>query len=353
MQLLRAVQVPLRLPPAPSAGSVCAYSRAATADHPSLYPTPVTARALAGRTEADTMKILITGAGGFIGSHLAAALAQDHELLLPHEAEMDLRSRDEVFDYVKQRQPEIVIHLAAKTEVALSFDDFEDFSRVNYVGTVLLAEANRLHNPHLKQFIFSSTMETYGHQMREHAFTETTPQFPMAPYAVAKLGCEKYLAYMQYAYKFPFTIFRQTNAYGRTNTDFFVMERIITQMLKGPVVNLGERSPLRNFLFIEDLVALYKAAINNPAAIGETFVTGPDNAISIDELVKLCGEVLHWHGTVNWNTIPFRPGEIYYLNSYAGKANAKLGWEAQWDLRDGIVETARRIERSVENRVVA
>lgn len=290
------------------------------------------------------MRIMITGAGGFIGSHLVEALAPDHDLFCPSEKQMDLRNAEAVNTLVGLQQPEIVIHLAAKTEVALSFDDFEEFSRVNYVGTVCLAEANRLYNPNLKQFIFSSTMETYGHQMTERAFTETTPQFPMAPYAVAKLGCEKYLEYMRYAYKFPYTILRQTNAYGRTNTDFFVMERIITQMLAGGTVNLGAQSPLRNFLFIDDLVALYQKVIDNPVAIGQTFVTGPDNAISIYELVKECGRALHWHGAVNWNTIPHRPGEVYYLNSNPAKAKKLLEWEPQVALHDGIVMTATRIK---------
>lgn len=289
------------------------------------------------------MKILITGGSGFIGQHLKKAMEGVHEILCPTEQKMDLRSRAAVFDYIKEYQPEIVIHLAAKTEVALSFDDFEDFGRVNYLGTVLLAEANRLYNPNLKQFIMASTMETYGHQRSESAFTETTPQYPMAPYAVAKLACEKYLAYMQYAYKFPFTIFRQTNAYGRTNTDFFVMERIITQMLAGKTVKLGARSPLRNFLFIDDLVELYMCALNKPEAIGQTFVTGPDNAISIDELVKVCASVLRWHGDVVWNTQPNRPGEIYYLNSNPAKAKKLLGWQPEIGLRTGIALTAHRI----------
>lgn len=292
------------------------------------------------------MKILITGASGFIGSHLLHAFKDDHDIYCPSEKEMDLRSQDAVNGIITAVRPEIVIHLAAKTEVAHSFDDFEDFGRVNYLGTVLLAEANRLHNPNLKQFIFASTMETYGHQMTEKAFTETTPQFPMAPYAVAKLACEKYLAYMQYAYKFPFTIFRQTNAYGRINTDFFVMERIITQMLAGDIVNLGARSPLRNFLFIDDLVELYRIAMGNSKAIGQTFVTGPDNALSIDELVRHCAHILKWRGQVNWNTLPSRPGEIYYLNSNPMKAYLLLGWRPAYDLQSGVAETAKRIQRA-------
>lgn len=289
------------------------------------------------------MKILITGGSGFIGSHLKAALCSEHDVLTPREADLNLRDGEQIFNYIKIHKPEIVLHLAAKTEVALSFDDFEDFSRVNYLGTVLLAEANRLHNPNLKQFIMASTMETYGHAEEQAPFTEETPQYPMAPYAVAKLACEKYLNYMAYAYKFPYTIFRQTNAYGRTNTDFFVMERILTQMMDGDVVNLGAHDPVRNFLFIDDLVELYRTAINNPKAIDQTFVTGPDNGITINKLVYLCADALGWEGRINWDTMPKRPGEIFYLNSDPAKAKQVLGWEPQIDLKTGILMTVDRI----------
>lgn len=292
------------------------------------------------------MNILLTGASGFIGQHLYAALCHDHNVFTAVEESMDLRSAESVNRAVKATQPDIVIHLAAKTEVAYSFDDFEDFSRVNYIGTVLLAEANRLYNPNLKQFIMASTMETYGHQPEQKPFTEETPQYPMAPYAVAKLACEKYLAYMAHAYNFPSTILRQTNAYGRTNNNFFVMERILSQMLTGDVCNLGEPDPIRNFLFIDDLVELYKAIIGNEKAIGETFVTGPDNGITIRELVDRCSDVLNWGGRVQWHTIPKRPGEIFYLNSNPAKAKHLLGWEPKVGLTEGIGETGNRLLQS-------
>lgn len=294
------------------------------------------------------MKILMTGAGGFIGSHLIAAFSPEHEIIAPTEKQMDLRDGAAVNAMVADHKPEVVIHLAARTEVAHSFAAFEDFGNVNYLGTVRLAEANRMYNPNLRQFFMASTMETYGNQPEGTPFTETTPQHPMAPYAVAKMAAEKYLYYMQHAYDFPHTIFRQTNAYGRTNNDFFVMERILTQMLAGDVCNLGARNPERNFLFIDDLVALYKAAFLNPKAIRQTFVTGPDNAISISDLADLCAKVLSWKGKINWGTIPHRPGEIYYLNSDPDKAKRLLGWEPKMSLEDGIIETIDRLEATRE-----
>jgi UDP-glucose 4-epimerase len=282
--------------------------------------------------------ILITGSSGFIGQHLVREFS-DRDVFCATEANMNLRNPQMIDEVIAEVQPEVVIHLAAKTEVAWSFDDYLDVSQVNYLGTVALAEANRRLNPNLRLFVMASTMETYGHQLESEPFTEDTPQYPMAPYAVAKVACEKYLDYMDYAYGFPYTILRQTNAYGRHDNDFFVVERILTQMLKGDGVRLGDPDPWRNFLHISDLVALYRKVVDE-RPVGETFVTGPDNAMSIGELAELCRKPTGYQGDIEWHTIPKRPGEIYYLNSNPAKAERMLGWTPKVELLDGLSRTA-------------
>jgi nucleoside-diphosphate-sugar epimerase len=182
-----------------------------------------------------------------------------------------------------------VLHLASRSEVALSFRNYIEVTEVNYVAVVNLAEACRQFAPDLKAFVMASTMETYGNAhpfTGVEAFTEETLQYPMAPYAVAKLACERYLAYMGYAYDFPYITLRQTNTYGRTDNSFFIVERIVSQMLAGDEINLGVGWPVRNFLFIDDLVELYRVLLDK-LPLGETFVTGPDNAVTIAELVDL------------------------------------------------------------------
>lgn len=300
-------------------------------------------------------KILVTGVSGFLGQYLAKALLTDgHDVhgMYEHPESMDknpellednkhlanLRSKTEVEAVVKKVQPNIVIHLAAKTEVALSFANYAEVSEVNYLGTVNLAEACRQFAPDFKLFLMASTMETYGHQdPKNGAFTEETEQRPMAPYAVAKLACEKYLRYMEYAYNFPFCALRQTNTYGRTDNDFFVVERIVTQMLKGNYCGLGEPDPVRNFLWVDDLIDLYLAVIDQiDKAKGEIFVTGPDNALRIDELADKIKAKLNWQGRIEWHTIEKRPGEIYYLNSNPAKAERVLGWKPKVSLDEGL-----------------
>jgi UDP-glucose 4-epimerase len=302
------------------------------------------------------MRILCTGISGFIGQHLADALLADgHEIhgLYEHEESraknpsvemqhvVSLTRHPSVAAFVEAIQPDIVLHLASRSEVALSFDNYVEVTNVNYLATVNLAEACRRLVPGLKAFIMASTMEVFGNAWPftgERAFTEVTPPFPMAPYAVAKLACEKYLAYMGYAYQFPYIILRQTNTYGRRDNSFFIVERVISQMLAGDTCDLGVAWPTRNFLHIHDLVKLYRTLLEQ-MPLGETFVTGPDHPVTIGELARLIAAKLAWDGQINWGTAPVRAAEVPYLNSVATKAKEWLGWESKIDLDEGLDRT--------------
>lgn len=293
-------------------------------------------------------KIFITGHNGFIGSHIIDRLKNDNELVF---LEGDLRDYESVNKQLQESNPEIIVHLGARTEVEKSFYEQVTFSEINYVGTVNLIESAR-NLSNLKNFVFASTMEVYGWQpisdlIRDgeekdiEVFDEETIPHPNAPYAVAKYACEKYLEYAHRSYGFPYTIIRQTNAYGRKDNDFFVTEQIITQMLKNPTeINLGYGTPYRNFIYIDDLLDAWETVITNPdKCIGQLFCLGPDNAVRISDYVDMIAKKLNWTGKVNWNTKPERPGEIYLLNSTNKKLTTATGWEPKVSLDDGLDRT--------------
>ena len=146
------------------------------------------------------MKILMTGTSGFIGQHLAPLLEKDNEV---YHLKSDLLDFDGVKKEVSDFAPEIIVHLAARTEVEKSFYEQTTFSQINYVGSINLIEAaSRVEG--LKNFVFASTMEVYGWQPISDqvrykgvpdefiAFDEHTQPNPNAPYAVAKYGCLLY-----------------------------------------------------------------------------------------------------------------------------------------------------------------
>lgn len=208
-------------------------------------------------------KILVTGGTGFIGSHLAP-------LLIGHEFDLymleryvtgryvlgqvrevktvfgDLREYSTIKKIVSEIKPDVVIHLASISPVAYSYDHPQEVIETNFTGTVNLAEACLHEVPHFEQFLFASTSETYGNGPNPKR--EDTPQNPNSPYAVTKLACEKYLMYLRVAHRFPATILRPFNTYGRKDNTHFVVERIIVQMLQNDTIRLGDPNPVRDFM---------------------------------------------------------------------------------------------------------
>lgn len=291
------------------------------------------------------MKILLTGSSGFIGQHILPRLTHIGKV---YELQNDLTDHELVQKEIKDISPDIVIHLAARTEVQKSFYEQTRFSEVNYVGTVNLIEACCSLKV-MPYFVFASTMEVYGWQpisdeIKKYGtyknniiFNEDTQPNPNAPYAVAKYACEKYLQYAERAHGLEWTALRQTNCYGRIDNDFFVTEKIITQMLTGNECNLGYSTPYRNFIYIDDLLDAWMTLIENKdKCSGEIFTIGPNDPRKISDCANYIANQLDWHGNINWNTTEPRPGEIWWLNSDHKKLTSCTGWSPRISYEEGI-----------------
>jgi GDP-4-dehydro-6-deoxy-D-mannose reductase len=295
-------------------------------------------------------KILITGSDGFIGKHLIDRINKDYNIYC---LKSDLRNHNEVKLEVAQACPDLVIHLAARTEVEHSFYEQTTFCDINYTGTVNLIES-LVATCTRPRILFASTMEVYGWQpvsdkIKQGCCPAPLPVFdpdhtalnPNAPYAVAKVACEKYLEYAHRCFGLDYVNVRQTNCYGRRDNSFFVTEQIISQMIKDPNrCKLGYKTPYRNFIFIDDLIDAWVTLIDKFEQVANNnFTVGPNNPIQIQDYAQLIAKKLNWQGTIEWDSKPARPGEIYLLNSSEEKIHSYTGWYPKITLDQGLDRT--------------
>ncbi len=298
------------------------------------------------------MKVLVTGGSGFIGSHLIPELVElGHDVysleryvtgryVLGGQREVktvfgDLRNHFAVRKIVRDIQPEAVIHLASVSPVSYSYDHPIEAMETNFLGTVNLAESCLREAPHFKHFLFAGTSEEYGNQEKV-PLKETAKLHPESPYAVSKVAADNYLQYMHDAYDFPVTVLRNFNTYGRKDNTHFVVERIIVQMLQGNVVRLGDPTPIRDLMYVDDHVNSYLACLDNDKALGETFNFCTGHGVSIAQLVELTKQPTGFKSKIIWNTIPKRPLDIAVLVGDYSKAKRILGWEPKFTLETGL-----------------
>lgn len=301
------------------------------------------------------MKILVTGGSGFIGSHLIPKLAElEHDVYslerfvtgryvlgARHKVKTvfgNLRDYFAVRKIIREVQPDVVIHLASISPVSYSYDHPIEVLETNCLGTIYLAESCLREVPHFKHFLFAGTSEEYGNQ-ENTPIKENAELRPNSPYAVSKVAADKYLLYMCNAYGFPVTILRNFNTYGRKKNTHFVVERTIVQMIRGKTIKLGDPTPIRDFVYVDDHVNGYLACLNNEKSISEVinFCTG--RGVSIDQLVELIKEITGCEGEVIWNAIPKRPLDIAVLIGDHSKAKKLLGWEPKFTLEEGLKRT--------------
>jgi nucleoside-diphosphate-sugar epimerase len=251
----------------------------------------------------------------------------------------DLRDQFAVKCAIRDVQPEVVFHLAAISPVSYSYDHPNEVLDTNLTGTVNLAEACLREVPHFKHFLFASTSETFGNGPVPKL--EDTPQAPNSPYSVAKHAAEKYVLYMWDAYKFPVTVLRPFNTYGRRDNTHFLVERMLVQMLQGNTVKLGDPTPERDLLYIDDHVDSYLICFAKPqASIGQTFNFCTGEKLTVQALADKMRAMIGFRGQILWDTIPKRPLDIQVLYGDSAKAKSVLGWEAKVSLEEGLRRTA-------------
>jgi NAD dependent epimerase/dehydratase len=305
------------------------------------------------------MKILVTGAAGFVGSHMVEKLVEDgHEVrAMIHynsannwgwleESNVknsikviagDIRDYDSVFAAVNG--VDTVFHLAALIGIPYSYISPMAYIKTNIEGTYNILQSTRtLETPNI---LITSTSETYG-SAQYIPMDELHPMIGQSPYSASKIGADNLAVSYFRSFATPVKIVRPFNIYGPRQSARAIIPSIITQILDGKrEIKLGNTSPTRDFTFVKDTVAGFLAISQNEKFNGEYVNIGMGEEISVLDLVKLISELIGEEIKITSDEQRVRPKDSEVDRLFA--ANKKLTqstlWQPQFTLKQGLSET--------------
>ena len=307
-------------------------------------------------------RVLVTGGAGFIGSHLVDRLVQSGEqvIVIDNESTGSATSvKSRVSEYLRcdvshvkdvqrafSHRPEVVLHIAGQASTFKSFDNPEDDLRTNVQGTLNVLKACMEFG--VQRLLYASSMVVYGHPAAL-PISEDAAASPISYYGVTKYAAERYVhataERTDLGFPFHVTSFRMFNVYGEgqslTNPYQGVMGIFIGNVLRGePITIFGDGEQTRDFIYIQDVVDAWIAAIDNPQAYGQVFNLGSGTRRSINDLAHLVITSLRQapgnHGVVY--AVP-RPGDQRHMEADISKARTILGWAPKTSFEEGLKRT--------------
>jgi NAD dependent epimerase/dehydratase len=321
-------------------------------------------------------KVLVTGADGFIGSHLVEALTGlgaditalclynsfDHYGWvddLPDFTRANVKVvRGDVRDAAFMRRivevQELVFHLAAVISIPHSYFSTQSYVDTNVLGTLNVLEAAR--DSGVKRVVITSTSEVYGTAMTL-PIDEGHPLQGQSPYSASKIGADMMAEAFARSFSLPVAILRPFNTFGPRQSERAVIPSTIRQCLDPacPAVSVGDTSTLRDFTFVEDTVAAF-LAIGRSSAIefGQAYNAGSGKAVSVAELLDLIFELTDCKKAVERDQDRMRPccSEVRSLLADSSRLMTATGWQPSIDLREGLTRTIAWWRRRLSHRQV-
>ena len=311
-----------------------------------------------------TMKrILVTGADGFIGSHLTEALIRrglsvrafvmynsfnswgwlDHA---PQEVRdgLDVFAGDIRDPHGVQKAMEgcdTVLHLAALIAIPYSYHSPDTYIDTNIKGTLNVLQAARALG--VEKVVHTSTSEVYG-TARSVPISEEHPLQGQSPYSASKIGADQLALSFHASFGLPVSVIRPFNTFGPRQSARAVIPSIIIQILAGASgLRLGALHPTRDFSYVDDTVAGFVAVAESPRSVGEVINTGSGHEISIGDLAKTIGRLMGRDLPVEQDAQRLRPdkSEVERLLADARKAATLVGWRPRYAGPEGLEKGLR------------
>lgn len=303
-------------------------------------------------------KVLVTGADGFIGSHLTEALTRMGRDVrafvmynsfnswgwLDHCAE-DAKGHFEVFAgdirdpngvRTAMKGCDAVLHLAALIAIPYSYHSPDTYVDTNVKGTLNVVQAAR--DLGVGKVVHTSTSEVYG-TARFVPITEDHPLQGQSPYSASKIGADQIAMSFHTSFGTPVSVLRPFNTYGPRQSARAVIPTIITQIANGKrEIRLGALHPTRDFNYVSDTVAGFVAALDSQRIVGEVVNVGSNFEISIGDTVRMIAEVMNAEIRILTDEQRLRPekSEVERLWASNAKARELLGWQPQYAGVDGF-----------------
>jgi UDP-glucose 4-epimerase len=307
--------------------------------------------------------VAVTGAEGFIGSHLVETLVADghqvramvqynsfssfgwletldREVLDSVEIVLgDVRDPGSVNGLVKGT--EAVYHLAALIAIPYSYRAPHSYIETNVTGTLNVLEAVR--HLEIPRLVHTSTSETYG-TAQTVPITEDHPINTQSPYAASKAGGDRLADSYHASFETPVVTLRPFNTFGPRQSMRAVIPTVIAQLAAGEtVITLGDLRPTRDFTFVKDTAAAFRTVGTAPAetVVGRTFNAGTGGEISVGDLVTLVGKLMGVDVTVKEDEQRIRPAnsEVMRLVADATRLRTATGWTPGHSLEEGLEQT--------------